>query len=238
MAERETATNDDAPVRRGRPLGAWTRRAVAVVLGLLLGGCVGPPSKPPRIPDPPATSTPAEAFRRFSEALGKDDLAVFYSLLSRDTQYRYELWEFETMFRKTRFGKLLRHLMLEWKVQGYEVQEERVTAKVTLVHPVAPGFSKSFDMVLEGTDWRVRLSIAQALDMPEFDERFLYPEMFMVPEDGLPEPSLGTERKGEISAGQDRAPTQGVREGAPGQDPRESSRNEERRGDRRRPDRR
>lgn len=152
-------------------------RAFTLLLVCLCAGCVNHPTPRPG-QDPPAAASPAEAFRKFSDALRTDDLEAVYALLSRDTQRRYELWEFKYMFDKTRFGRLFRYLMLEWKVQGYEVQADQRTAIVTLVHPREAQFRKRFQMVLEGVQWRVRLTLAQALDMPEFDERVLFPEAF------------------------------------------------------------
>lgn len=163
-------------------------RAAAFLLAacvMILPGCINT-SDPERIKEPPATKSPKAAFEFFTEALRKSDLEQFYGLLSRDTRFRYGLWEFQFMFNKTRFGKLFRHLMLEWKVDKYEIQPDQTTAVVTLRHPTDKTASKRFEMVLEKMDWKVRLTLAQALDMPEFDERFLFPEAFMAPE-GLTE---------------------------------------------------
>ncbi len=177
------AASPPRPGRADRP-GVPVRFWLTGLLLLVAAGCTFGPRPPGRIPDPPATTSPAEAFRRFSEALRAENYEAMFALLSRDTQARYELWEFDDMFKKTRFGKLFRHLMLNWRVRDYRVEPDLVQAIVTLEHPTAPGYAKAFGMSLEGGDWKVRLTIAQALDMPEFDERFLFPERFMPPEFG------------------------------------------------------
>lgn len=168
-------------MRRAPEAALPTRLALALVLGAALAthGCTPGPRPTDKLPDPPATSTPAEAFRRFSESLRAEEYPAMFALLSSDTQERYELWEFEDMFKKTRFGKLFRHLMLDWKVREYDIQPDRTSALVTLEHPTRKEYAKTFGMVLENGDWKVRLTIAQALDMPEYDERFLFPDRFV-----------------------------------------------------------
>jgi hypothetical protein len=86
--------------------------------------------------------------------------------------------EFPRPEKKPRFGSLIRHLFIAWTISDVAYSADGKRAVVTFQHDLFPQYEKRFDMALEGDEWKIRITLAGCLEMPEWDERILFPETF------------------------------------------------------------
>jgi hypothetical protein len=127
---------------------------------------------------PPQSTDAQKIYSMFSDTINKKDYDTAYQLLSKDTRKRYSGFEFMYMFSKTLFGKLLRNMVLNWKQEFLTFNEKHSRTKIVIHHPTQTRYKKNIELVREGNEWKVRFTIAELMDMPESDERYLFPESF------------------------------------------------------------
>lgn len=195
--------------------GSSPRLVLAVAAAVLLAGCTAG-NPPVNITD----KTPREVWDQYAQFLRKNDFAKSYHLLSSDSKKRYPYMDYYLMFTQTRFGALIRHLFVAWNISKVTYSPDGKRAIVTFQHELFPEFEKKFDMALEGGSWRIRITLAGCLCMPEWDEMILFPETFGVE---LEPPKKGDKRGGErtLDRGRDRdrgGDRGGDQEAEPGRD--------------------
>ncbi|MBI3272540.1 MAG: hypothetical protein HYZ53_26355 [Planctomycetes bacterium] len=168
-------------------LASVRKLAIAVfVASLVAAGCI--PSAG-RAPVGLAKIPPREVWEKYGDFLRKNDFAKSYHLLSADSKKRYPYFDYYLMFTQTRFGSLIRHLFVAWTISNVTYSADGKRAIVTFQHDIFPQYEKRFDMLLEGDEWKIRITLSGCLDMPEWDERILFPESFG---DELDEKKAGT----------------------------------------------
>lgn len=131
---------------------------------------------PRQLPDPPSSDkTPAKTLAVFREALDNHKYTTAFNCLSQNSQNRYPKEQFEMMLQWTIFGILLRNLLIKWDVVGTKYDsQDKYKAMVTLRHNKRPEYQKDFIFVYEEEEWRIDITIARLLGMPQEDEDSLF----------------------------------------------------------------
>ncbi|MBI5365787.1 MAG: hypothetical protein HZA54_02020 [Planctomycetes bacterium] len=148
---------------------------VFALLSFLPGCLIGGPGKDP---GGMAKVPPKEVWARYGELLRNNDYAKSYHLLSSDSKIRYPYMDYYLMYTQTRFGALIRHLFVAWTITDVSYSADGKRAIVIFTHDIFSEYKKRFDMALEKEEWKIRITLSGCLDMPEWDERILFPETF------------------------------------------------------------
>jgi hypothetical protein len=128
--------------------------------------------------------TPKKTFSVMRLALEKDDYSTAYFSLSKSTRQRYQYSHFKMMLEWTIFGILTKSILINWNIKSINYFTETLRAsdkeikiekaKVLLQHWKYPEYQKEFICVYED-GWRIELTMAGLLGMPQEDEDNLFP---------------------------------------------------------------
>jgi hypothetical protein len=119
---------------------------------------------------------PGGVYEVFARALKQENYSEAYHCFSSECQRIYPYKHFWTMMTQTEFNDILRHVVLQWKLEKVETAPDGRTAVMVLRCPYNERYRKKFYLVREGDDWRLNFRIASLLGMPVQDEDYLYPE--------------------------------------------------------------
>lgn len=122
------------------------------------------------------------------QALENDDYSTAYYCLSKNTRERYSFFNFKVMLEYTIFGILVKNMLINWDVKSVKYYNETIAsndpnkkpkviekARMILQHWKYPEYQKEFILVYEDEGWRIDLTMAHVLGVPQEDEDNLFP---------------------------------------------------------------
>lgn len=148
---------------------------VILFLGVL---CIFLPgaSCPPR-DIPVKRETPEKTLLVLREALVKEDYSTAYYSLCKSSRQRYSYGNFKLVLEWTIFGVLIKSMLINWNIKSVKYYNESnktpkivEKAKVLLQHWKYPDYQKEFVFINEDDGWRMELTLAGFLGMPQEDE--------------------------------------------------------------------
>lgn len=120
---------------------------------------------------PPDRGTPAQTMDTFRQALEDYKYTTAYECLSKNTRRRYPKDQFQMMLEWTIFGILLRNMLIKWDVTDTQYDSlDKNKAIVILSHGKYPEYQKDFIFVYERKGWRIDITMARLLGVPQEDE--------------------------------------------------------------------
>jgi len=145
-----------------------------------------------------ARESPEKSLQVMRQALEKSDYDTAYFSLSDSTRHRYAFSHFKLMMEYTIFGILVKSMLINWNVKSVKYFTENIKApdgksadspanrgiappkqvdkaRVMLQHWKHTEYQKEFIFVYQDNGWRLDLTMAHVIGMPQEDEDTLFP---------------------------------------------------------------